>query len=438
MKISKSATVMLWGVKVGYVLFDEFSGITSFEYDKEFVKMGVELSPIKMPLSSRIYAFPELIRTSFKGTPGLLSDSLPDRFGNALIEQYLAKQGRTIDSFNVTERLCYLGSRGMGALEYKPNLSNVKDTDDAINVSRLAALASDILSEKENVQLTTREKLDYKQLLRLGTSAGGARAKAIVAHNESTGELRSGQINLAEGFEHWLLKFDGVSRNGDHNVEDAPEYTLIEYAYHKMALAAGINMNPCKILKVDGKNHFITKRFDRVSGKKLHMQSLGALLHIDYDIPGLCSYETAAMVAYQLKLPASDIEEFFRRMVFNVLAVNHDDHVKNISFLMDRKGVWSLSPAYDITFAFEPNHRWLSRHQMTINGKSENFSVDDLLACGSSMDLKKRQCMKIVNEVQTAVNRWPEFAKSEGIRPVTIEMIARILQENPYGNPTIY
>lgn len=418
-----TATVTLWGTAVGYFLLEEGKTFVSFEYDRDFVRMGVEISPIMMPLSNRVYEFPELADSAFRGIPGLLSDSLPDKFGNAVIDQWLASEGRTPESFNVVERLCYTGKRGMGALEYIPALSKHGDNDNQISVARLVDLASTILQEKENIHLSALSDIDFKLLLRLGTSAGGARAKAVIAYNEKTGDVRSGQIDLSEGYDFWLIKFDGVVKNGDHNLEDVPEYTLIEYAYYKMALKAGIDMSACKLLEEGPRKHFMTKRFDRVNGKKLHMQSLGAMSHIDYNEPGLCSYEMAALIAKRLGLSNSDIEQFFRRMVFNVLAVNQDDHVKNISFLMDRNGIWTLSPAYDVTFASDSGNKWLKAHQMTINGKKSNILIEDLIACGQNMDLKTNKCKKIIEEVIEAVNEWQTIAHSVGIREKTINLI---------------
>ena len=421
--MNNTATVTLWGTTVGYFHLDEGKKYVSFEYDKDFVRMGIEISPIMMPLSNRVYEFPELVTPAFKGVPGLIADSLPDKFGNAVIDQWLALEGRTPESFNVVERLCYTGKRGMGALEYMPSINAFGNSDDKISIARLVEFASAVLEEKENFLLSAQSDVDYKQLLKLGTSAGGARAKAVIAYNVETGDIRSGQIDLGDGYDYWLIKFDGVTKNGDHNLEDVPEYTLIEYAYYKMALKAGIEMSACTILEEGSRKHFMTKRFDRVNGKKLHMQSLGAIAHMDYNVPGLYSYEMAALTAKRLGLPNSDIEQFSRRMVFNVLAVNQDDHVKNISFLMDRKGVWSLSPAYDITFASDSGNKWLQAHQMTINGKKSNISMDDMITCGQNMDLKTQKCKKIIEEVSEAVKEWQTIANSVGIRERTINLI---------------
>ncbi len=428
--MNHTATVILWGTTVGYFHLEEGAKHVSFEYDRDFVRRGIEISPLMMPLSNRVYEFPELATPAFKGVPGLLADSLPDRFGNAVIDQWLAAEGRTPESFSVVERLCYTGKRGMGALEYKPATRLPARETDRIDIARLVDFASSVLAARENIHLSAHDDMTYNQLLKLGTSAGGARAKAIIAYNKETGDIRSGQVDLDKGYDYWLIKFDGVARNGDHDLEDVPEYTLIEYAYYQMALRAGIVMSECKLLEEGGRKHFMTKRFDRVDGKKLHMQSLGAISHIDYNEPGLCSYELAALTARRLGLPSSDIEQFYRRMIFNVLAVNQDDHVKNISFLMDRNGIWTLSPAYDVTFACDSRNRWLQAHQMTINGKKSDILMSDMIACGRNMDITTSKCMKIINEVKAAVNEWPKVAQSVEIREKTIDLINGEIGEN--------
>lgn len=425
----KIAKVKLWGTVIGIFYLDEVKGYVSFEYNKAFLGSGIEVSPIMMPLSDRVYEFPGLVDSSFKGVPGLIADSLPDKFGNAVIDQWLASQGRTSDSFNALERLCYTGKRGMGALEYEADSSGNKDADEKISITKMSDFASAILEKTEGLLLTSEDDVNYQQLLKLGTSAGGARAKAIIAYNEKTGEFRSGQVDLNKDFEYWLVKFDGVSKNGDHNLEDEPEYTLIEYAYYLMAKKAGIEMSECTILSDSDRNHFMTKRFDRVDGGKVHMQSLGAILHIDYDVPGLCSYERAALAAKQLGCPSSDIEQFFRRMVFNVLAVNQDDHVKNISFLMNRRGVWSLSPAYDVTFAYSLGNKWLKTHQMSINGRNSDITKEDMIKCGKAMDIKVSKCHKIIAEVYSTVQEFEDIARSVNIRDKTISLIQSVLDK---------
>lgn len=415
--------VYLWGSRIGILHLAEDHPYVTFEYDRDFVGSGIQLSPIMMPLSSQLYEFPNLVTDAFHGVPGLISDSLPDRFGNAVIAQWLAMQGRTTADFNVLDRLCYTGSRGMGALEYVPATGPAASPDERVNVSEMVQFASQVLQQRSQIDISLSQNTTYRQLVQLGTSAGGARAKAIVAWNEATGEVRYGQVNCGDGFDYWIMKFDGVSSNGDHGLEDRPEYTKIEYAYHLMAREAGIRMNECRLLEENGRHHFMTKRFDRVDGRKLHMQTLGAIAHIDYNIPGLCSYEQAALYMRQMHLPADDIEQFYRRMVFNVLAVNQDDHVKNVSFLMNRRGEWSLSPAYDITFSYNPENIWLSAHQMSVNGKRHDIMNVDLMECGKRMDISTPRIRRVIEEVSSAIGKWQTIANSVGIREETMSAI---------------
>ena len=425
------AEVYLWNTKIGVLNLREDNPTAFFEYDKDFINnvknTGIQLSPLKMPISDRLYSFPDLAE-SFHGVPGMIADSLPDKFGNAIINRWLASIGKLESDFNVIDRLCYTGSRGMGALEYRPALQTDGDITDEVNVSEMVKFAADILNERKKIDFNM-DNISYAQLLKLGTSVGGARAKAVIAWNEQTNEIKSGQINPEKGFDYWLMKFDGVSGNGDHNLEDEPEYTLIEYAYYLMATKAGILMNECRVFQEDNHNHFMTKRFDRVDGSKIHMQTLAALAHIDYNTPRLCSYEMAAMYMKQLGLKKSDIEQFFRRMVFNVVAVNRDDHVKNTSFLMNRSGGWSLSPAYDVTFSYNPTNRWLNKHQMLINNKSENFTKSDLVLAGKNMGLSTAKANIIIQEVQNAVLEWENIASSVGIREKTIELIQESMKQ---------
>lgn len=426
--MNTDAEVYLWGSRIALIHLEQGSPYVTFEYDRDFLGSGIEVSPIHMPLSANTYRFPDLPLDAFHGVPGLLADSLPDRFGNAVIDSWLASLGRTPDSFNVIERLCYTGARGMGALEYVPVTGPGASGNDPVDLAALVRLASDVLRKREAIHVPASESLARRQLLQLGTSAGGARAKALIAWNPNTGEVRSGQINAGGGYEYWLIKFDGVSGNGDHSLDDIPEYTRIEYAYYLMATASGIHMNECRLLEENGRHHFMTKRFDRdENGRKLHMQTLAALSHISYQIPGLCSYEMMAQTARRIGIGSATIEQLCRRMIFNVLAVNQDDHVKNFSFLMDRNGRWSLAPAYDITFAYDPANRWLSAHQMTINGKSSDISREDLLTCSKSMGVSRRKAERIMVEVTSQVARWDIFAQKAGVREKTYTMIRDVM-----------
>lgn len=408
------AEVRLWSRTIGAVSLDEGRDVAAFQYDPAFAASGIELSPLVMPLSERVYEFPALPRGTFHGLPGLLADSLPDKFGNALIDAWLATQGRTPESFHAVERLCYTGARGMGALEFAPVLGPRPRTASKIEVDALVRLAGEVLTHRNNLKghfhQAGKEKA-LRDILRVGTSAGGARAKAVIAWNRETNEVRSGQVAAGDGFEYWLLKFDGVAGNKDKELEDPKGYGAIEFAYHLMAKAAGVTMSECRLLEENGRRHFMTRRFDRlVGGEKLHMQSLGALAHFDFNQAGAYSYEQALLVIRQIKLPMASVEEQFRRMVFNIVARNQDDHVKNIAFLMNKQGEWSLAPAFDVTYSHNPSGSWTATHQMTLNGKRDGFTRADFAACAKAALMKRGRAGAILDEVLAAVNRWPEFA----------------------------
>lgn len=418
------AEVFLWGTKIGTVIQNDMTDLPRFSYDNSFSKSGIELSPIVMPLSSQVYSFPNLNEKTFRGLPGLLSDSLPDKFGTRMIEVYLSKQGRSAESLTAVERLCYVGSRGMGALEFVPQLG-LGIPDQTIDIDDLAKLADEILSDRRNVRVDANENA-IEQLIKVGTSAGGARAKALIAWNEETRDIRSGQIDAGDGYSYWLLKFGTVENNKDKDEKaDDMEYSKIEYAYSLMTLDAGIDMTECRLLKSREGTHFITRRFDRdaVTGRKIHMQSLGGLAHFDFNDPGAHSYEQAAQMMRRIHLSQNDVEQLFRRMVFNEVSKNYDDHVKNISFLMDRQGKWSLAPAYDMTFSYNPDSIWTSKHQMKINGKRENLSLDDLIACGQNMNISNKKIKGIMQSVIAVVREWPRYAEYAGVSERNMEQI---------------
>ena len=421
------AEVNLWGKTIGAVSWDAGRALANFEYDPGFRHSGIELSPLVMPLSDRIYSFPALSRESFKGLPGLLADSLPDAFGNALIDAWLARQGRDVESFNPVERLCYTGARGMGALEYLPAQGPVTSKAQVLDIEALVKLAGKILKQRNALEgsFAAPEREDsLNEILRIGTSAGGARAKAVIAWNKDTDEVRSGQVDAGQGFSYWILKFDGVEGNRDKELEDPRGYGLIEFAYYKMATAAKIRMKESRLLKENGRNHFMTKRFDRTdSGMKLHMQSLGALAHFDYRQPGAWSYEQAILTLRQLGLGTRAVEELFRRMVFNIIARNQDDHVKNISFLMNPAGQWMLSPAYDVTYSYNPNGSWTGQHQMSLNGKRDNFTLDDFRACARQCSMARGRAEEIVAEVISTVADWEYYATQAGVPEETTRKI---------------
>lgn len=414
------AEVKLWGKRIAAVSIDDDSPYVYFKYDDDFVTSGINLSPIMMPLSSEIFQFKTLPLTTFKGLPGLLSDSLPDQYGNKIIHAWLSSQDRSIDSFDIIERLCYIGKRGMGALEYYPTKHSEFNEVEDIDLDHLIALSNEILNAKEKI--VARREDELEEIIKVGTSAGGARAKAIIAYNEETKVIKSGQIDAGKGFTYWLLKLDGIDQ------KEESSFTRREYAYYLMAIEAKIVMSESRLLEKDGYYHFMTKRFDRVADsdgevEKLHMQTLGALAHIDYHEPGVMSYERATDIMYMMGIKLSENKQFFRRMVFNVMARNQDDHVKNISFLMNKKGEWTLSPAYDITYAFNPEGKWTSRHQMTINSKAHDFSIDDLLKSADRMKIKREDAKLIINDVRHALLKWDTFAKQASLRKEDIEFI---------------
>jgi len=428
-----SAEVKLWGTKIGAVAWDNKRDIANFEYDPHFIKSGIEVSPITMPLSSGIYSFPALNKEAFHGLPGLLADSLPDKFGNALIDTWLAGQGRTPESFNAVERLCYVGSRGMGALEFAPMVGPKPQKSRKIDIDALVGLASEILTKRHEFTQsfsTSKRENALQDILRIGTSAGGARAKAVIALNPTTNEVRSGQIDPGEGFSHWILKFDGVGGNVDKDLDESQGYGLIEYAYHKMAVEAGIEMTECQLLKENGRSHFMTKRFDRTKeGKKIHMQSLGAIAHYDFNMIGAYSYEQAIQVIRRLGLPMSAVEQQFRRMTFNIMARNQDDHVKNIAFLMDKKGAWKLSPAFDVMYSYNVSGPWTSKHQMSMNGKQDHFEKEDFMRFAKTVSIKTATAEAILSEIQTVVSKWPKIAEDVGIPQGTIRKIGSTHRE---------
>jgi serine/threonine-protein kinase HipA len=421
------ASVRLWGSEIGAISLAGDGSVASFDYDPDFAAAGIELSPLRMPATrGRIYRFPELAKTSFQGLPGLVADSLPDRFGNALIDAWLATRGRAPGNFDPVERLCYVGRRGMGALEFEPSRGPDPAVDDELDVPALVELSGEVLAQRADLSeslAAPAKRRAMEEILRVGTAAGGARPKALIAWNPETEEVRSGQVDTPSGFELWILKFDGVD-DASRDLGHSKGYGAIEWAYSEMARQAGIEMTACRLLEENGRRHFMTRRFDRsADGDKLHMQSLAALDHLDFELGEAHSYEQAFGVIRRLGLSAEVAEEQFRRMVFNVVGRNQDDHVKNISFLMDRRGQWSLSPAFDVVYSFNPEGRWTRVHQMSINGKRDGFTVADLDQTASMAGLRRGAARRILGDVIAVVKRWPEFAADAGIDGETIRSV---------------
>lgn len=427
------ADVKIWGKLAGAVAWDESAGLANFEYDPNFKRLNWDLAPLKMPVSSdkRVFTFPELRRdknaefNTFKGLPGLLADVLPDRYGNQLINMWLAQQGRPQDSMNPVEMLCFIGTRGMGALEFEPPSIKENKRTFSVEIDSLVEIAQRMLSQKES--FTTNFHKDEEKammdILKIGTSAGGARPKAVIAYNEKTGEVKSGQTKAPNGFEHWLIKLDGVS---SVQLGASKEYGRVEMAYYNMAKACGIDMMPSRLLEENGRAHFMTKRFDREGGEtKHHIQTFCALKHFDFNLINSFSYEQLFQTMRELKLDYPDIEQMFRRMVFNVIAQNCDDHTKNFSFRLKKEGKWELSPAYDICHAYSPENRWVSQHALSINGKRKDISKEDLLAVEKT--IKSRKATSIINEINETVSQWKKFANDVNVLPELRDNIAQTL-----------
>lgn len=423
MKKVRAATVLLWGSEVGAVAWDNGRGYGIFEYEPAFVQRGLEIAPMTLPLRNGLFSFPALNRVTFHGLPGLLADALPDSFGNRIIDLWLARQGRTPSDFTPVERLCYMGARSMGALEFKPAIGAQTRKSEPIEVSELTKLATDILRHRTQwaINLKGEQARALDTIIRIGTSAGGQRAKAVIAWNPKTGEVRSGQVPPPPGFEPWILKFDGVN---EATPGDSKGFGRIEYAYHRMVVAAGVSMMPCRLLEENGRAHFMTRRFDRTpDGGKIHAQSLCALAHYDFNAAGDYGYEQALSVIQQLHLGHPTMQEMFRRMAFNVVARNQDDHTRNIAFLMDQAGIWTLSPAFDVVWAYNPSGVWTNRHQMSVNGKRDDFTRADILSVARQFGIKGAE--DILTQVINTVARWPEFANEAGVPQKIIKQIAQ-------------
>ena len=409
-----SANVILWETVIGHVSIQPNEKFARFEYAPDFIHMGVDPSPVQMPVKTgHIYQFRDLNTRCFHGIPGLLADSLPDKFGNNLINMWLISKGRSPDDFNAVERLCYTGERGMGALEFYPTCHDLTDRNEKLNISELTKLASMAFTRSSNMAARLSEDIDNEGLLNIlavGTLAGGARAKAVIAYNPETKELRSGQFNLSPGFEYWLIKFDGVQFNGDWGVTDPAGYGLLEYGYYKMAKACDIDMMECHLFRENGRNHFMTRRFDRdESGQKKFIQTFGALMHYDYYNSGHYSYEQLFQLMKTLKMSDESMEQQFRRVVFNLVGCNQDDHVKNFSFMMDRTGQWSLTPAYDLCHS--EGSDFTRDHQLRLAGKTNDFNKDDLKQLADYIGLKSGFYKEVLEQTMDAFSEWPIKAK---------------------------
>lgn len=427
------AEVKIWGKLAGAVAWDEETSYATFEYDPSFRQLGWDLSPLKMPVASAIrpFSFPELRKDknseydTFKGLPGMLADALPDKYGNQLINLWLAQQGRPQDSMNPVEMLCFIGTRGMGALEFEPAVFKETKRTFSIEIDSLVDTAQKMLDKREafTTNLNKEEEQAVLEILKIGTSAGGARPKAVIAWNEKSGEVKSGQTKAPKDFEHWLIKLDGVN---DVQLGSSQGYGRVEMAYYNMAKDCGIEMMPSRLLEENGRAHFMTKRFDREGFEvKHHVQTFCALKHFDYNLVNSFSYEQLFQCMRELKLTYADAEQMFRRMVFNVIARNCDDHSKNFSFLLKQGGRWELSPAYDLCHAYRPGSEWVSQHALSINGRRKEITKADLLVIGESIRCKKAS--EIIDEINDTVNQWKEFADDVNVKNTLRDEIAKTL-----------
>jgi serine/threonine-protein kinase HipA len=418
---TKAIEVFIWGHSVGAVAPDPRLGAYAFAYRPEWLKRGIELAPRMMPLlagtAPRI--FPNLPEATFHGLPGLLADALPDDFGNALIDAWMQAKGRTRESITILDRLAYMGKRGLGALAFKPSLGSHRESAAALDMKNLVEQAR--LALHGGLSSDGMAEAALAQIIRVGTSAGGARAKAVVAWNPTTAEIRSGQFDVEAGFEHWLLKFDGMGK--DRALGTSGGYGRIEYAYHLMAKAAGIQMAPCRLLLEGGRAHFMTQRFDRDGNERHHVQTFCAMEHLDFKQKATHAYAQAFMTLSQLKVGQGGTDELFRRMAFNVMARNCDDHVKNLAFILKRGGSWDLAPAYDVTFAYMPGGEWTHQHQMSVNGRFDGIIRQDFLREAERFGVRRPE--RVLEEVAAAVDSFGQFAKEAGIAQATSNQIRK-------------
>lgn len=419
--------VRLWDQRVGVVAWNEAQALGEFEYDPDFVRTSLEVSPLTMPLGPGVFRFSEHVRSdTFLGLPGMIADSLTEGFGNQLLGNWLARRGLQLRDLTPVERLCYIGSRGMGALEYEPDQDVGAGQSFPVQVSELVDIAQRVLGQKAEAraQLGSKTQESYEKLIQVGTSAGGAKAKAVIAWNEATGELRSGQVPCPLGFEHWLLKLSEVENSEHHADRDVGR---LEYAYYQMALAAGVQMMESRLLRDGDQAHFMTRRFDRVAGHKVHVATFCGIAHEDRNPPGNTHYETLFSTARRLGLGQVELDQLYRRMVFNVLARNQDDHSKNHAFLMDPDGTWWLSPAYDLIFSYKKDSRWVATQQMCVNGKRDGFTLEDLTRAASAADVKHPK--RIIDEVRASLKEWRGFAQDAGLSEAQAHAIEECFRE---------
>jgi serine/threonine-protein kinase HipA len=425
----------IWGMRIGVVAPAARARAYTFQYYPDWLNRGIDLAPLHMPVGNHVdlWTFREA-PPSFQGLPGLLADALPDSFGNRLINAWMSGRGIDPNSVTVLDRLAYMGKRGMGALEFEPAEGPKPEASQPLEMRHLVEEARRVV--RGTIGNDAAAQAALANLIQVGTSAGGARPKAVIALQPSTHEIRSGQFEVPAGFEHWLVKFDGIGPDLDLGV--TKEYGRIEYAYHLMATAgAGITMAPCRLLEENGRAHFMTRRFDRQGNLKHHLQSLGALDHLDYQQTETNAYEQLFLACKALHLDDDGLAEAFRRMAFNVMSRNCDDHVKNFAFRLIRSGAWELAPAYDIIHAYNPESRWTRRHQMSVNRKFEQIGWDDLMTIARRFSVPA--AAEILGRVRAALESWAQFARQAGLSDAARDRIARDFEllGPPVGKPAL-
>jgi serine/threonine-protein kinase HipA len=427
--MSTVARVVLWGRHIATIYWDARLGAATFAWERAFALAApVNPAPLTMPLipgrvdPEAVYAFPDLSFETYKGLPGFAADSLPDDFGNTVLNRWLLEQGRDPSAVTPVERLCYVGARGLGALSFQPDELGPPLTDHPLELSELVGVANEVLQKRGRLKVSFDDPTALQSIIQVGTSAGGARAKALIAWNQKTGEVRSGQMDVPEGFDHWLVKFDGVNAVADGSPPEPRGFGRIEYAYHLMVRASGIQMSDCRLHEENGRAHFMTRRFDRPTRtKKLHMLSWCGLRHHDFRRPGAHSYEELLQTCLDLELETTTLREVYRRMVFNLVTRNQDDHTKNFAFLMDQSGTWSLAPAYDVSFSFNPEGEWTAKHNITVNGLRDGFTQEDLLKVAQRFRI--RNARSVLSEVRQGVEGWCRFANAAGVEGKRAEFI---------------
>lgn len=435
-----SVDVFLWGTKIGMLDYEPGqTEIATFEYDENFIKVGIELSPINVSTQNKIYNFDNISFNTFHGLPGFIADSLPDKFGNQLIDQYFTQKGKNNNEITALDRLLYIGDRGLGALEYRPSIDFNNSQDTKLDLRSLSELAELVLNKKDILKsnLNNADKESALKLLKVGSSAGGARSKALVAL-DSEGNIYDGTINHANiKCKYYLLKFDN-DNNSDRDNKDPKGMTKIEYIYSLFAKKCDIDTPITDYIEDGDDFHFLIERFDRINKgnklDKLHYVSWCGMAHAHRDITGAYSYEQLVLTARNIGLGQDTAKEIFKRAVFNIVGKNQDDHTKNFGFLMDRQGNWRLSPSFDMTYSYDPLGKWTKNHQINLNGKQNSFTKEDIITFGKYCGLNKNKSLDILNKTIYIFKKFEEYADKYNVSDKLKTMILNNLRTDIVSN----